>query len=337
MFYLLLFLFFSVSTLLTYFYLSLASKKNWVDIPNQRSSHAVTTPRGGGVVFVSLWLFSAIVGLFFYTQNIVQIMALILGAIIVSMTAFYDDRVSLSAKYRILAYFIGALIVVIGLHGFAQLQLGSFILPLGWFGSLLAILAIVWSINLFNFMDGIDGIAGVEALFVLGVGGFFLWQAGGHDLAILAWTLIALVSGFLVWNKPPAKLFMGDVGSATLGFIIIGLALLGEKLYGVPLLLWLILYGVFWFDTTLTLMRRLYAGEKWYEAHRLHAYQRLHQAGWSHARVLLLVIGQNTCLVLLALMGFYFRHFIPLCFLLALGLLSMGYFWVERKNPMYKQ
>lgn len=220
--------------------------------------------------------------------------------------------------------------------GLDQLMIGKIlVLPLPWIGGILAILAIVWSTNLFNFMDGTDGIAAMEAIFVLGIGGFFLWNAQAAGMAMITWVLGTSVAGFLIWNKPRAKLFMGDVGSATLGFIIMVLAFYGEKQYGVPALLWVILYAAFIFDATVTLFRRLLAGEKGYQAHRLHAYQRLHQAGWSHAQVLWAYSGINVILAGLALFAFYHREWLLGSLLIAVLILVCLYVIVERFRPMY--
>lgn len=336
MIYFLLFIFFTLSTTLTYFYKSYAWKKNWLDKPNSRSSHSELTPRGGGVVFVSLWLLGNILGFFLGFLSLQEILILLPGSLLVAITGFCDDRYHLSARWRALFYCIAALLSIIALKGFTHFTINkNIILHLSFYGSIFAVLAIVWSINLFNFMDGLDGLAAIEALFVLSVGGFFLAQSGAQTIGILAWILAACVAGFLVWNKPPAKIFMGDVGSTTLGFVIMALALWGEKQYGVPALLWFILYGVFLVDSTLTLLRRLLAKEPVYQAHRLHAYQRLHQAGFSHAKVGLWISGVNAILALLAMGGFYYREYMLVFGLIAVGILLALYIWVERKRAMY--
>ncbi|HVV68965.1 MAG TPA: glycosyltransferase family 4 protein [Gammaproteobacteria bacterium] len=338
MIYLILILLFILSLVITYGYIHLAVRKKWLDVPNQRSSHTRIVPRGGGLVFISLWLLAAVIASFFQLWTVRQFLAVIPSAIIIAVTAFYDDRHSLSAKYRSCAYVAAACISVGALGGFDHLIIAKNLsIPLGWLGSIIAILIIAWSINLFNFMDGIDSIAGVEALFILGVGGFFLQQSGGQSMAFLSWMLAATIAGFLVLNKSPAKVFMGDVGSASLGFIILVIALLADKYYGIPLLLWLILYGVFLFDATITLVRRILAKEVWYHAHRLHAYQRLHQLGWSHGQVVWAVIGVNSFLAVLAILGFYYQNLMIWLAIFALGVLVLLYKIVENLNPMYRK
>lgn len=248
---------FFISAVLSYAYIHYAKQRNWLDVPNERSSHVHITPRGGGVVFVGLWMLIIFYALARGDLFWKQIAIFLPGLLIVTVVGFYDDCRSIPVRWRALAYLFAAILSVIALQGFSNITItANLYLSLGSWGSVLAILAIVWSINLFNFMDGIDGIAAVEALFVLGVGGFILWQAGASTLSMLAWTLAAAVCGFLIWNKSPARLFMGDAGSTALGFSIMLLALYSEKEYGIPALLWAILYGIFIFDATITLIRR---------------------------------------------------------------------------------
>jgi glycosyltransferase WbpL len=328
---------FLCSALLTFAYIHYAQRKNWLDLPSQRGSHTKPTPRGGGLVFVGLWLITVVISVSLHLITWRQMMALLPGTMIVAIVGFYDDRFSLAVKYRTLWYLLAAIISLGAVGGISHISIGQdFIVPLGWLGSVLAVLAVLWSTNLFNFMDGIDGIAAVEALFLLGVGGFFLWQAGGQGLAFVTWSLVAYVLGFLFWNKPPAKLFMGDVGSVTLGFIVIVVAFIGETQYQVPAILWIMIYGAFIFDTTITLLRRFLAKHKWYEPHRLHAYQRLHQAGLSHGKVVWIFTGVNSLLSALAIAGFYFPHglFISALLVLEISLLTWLYIKLERIKPM---
>jgi Fuc2NAc and GlcNAc transferase len=147
------------------------------------------------------------------------------------------------------------------------------------------VLALVWLTNLYNFMDGIDGIAGSEAVLVGGAITVILWRAGAPGLAIASAILGAAALGFLFWNWPPAKIFMGDVGSGTVGFAFGTIALSAERSVAVPALILLLPLGVFIGDATFTLVRRAMRGEKLYAAHRSHIYQQLVQLGWGHHRV----------------------------------------------------
>jgi Fuc2NAc and GlcNAc transferase len=324
---------FFVSLFFTYLYIFLARNKKWIDIPGHRSSHQIPTPRGGGLVFIVLWLLCGILSVILGFWDHRQAWVLLPGASLVSFTAFYDDVSPLSAKTRALFYILASFLCI---YMIANYDETAFPLGLLNFGTaILYVLAIAWSINLFNFMDGLDGFAALEGIFVLSVGGFFLWEKGGQELALMAWLLAVSVAGFLFWNRPPAKVFMGDVGSTTLGFSIMAFAFLGEKVYGISILLWLILYGTFIFDSSVTLARRIYAGEIWYQAHRSHAYQRLHQTDWPHSKVLLYKGCVNIILVTLALIGFYNENLLYLLFLLALILLTILYIKIESTNPMY--
>ncbi|MBL4622818.1 MAG: hypothetical protein JKY89_10505, partial [Immundisolibacteraceae bacterium] len=196
-------------------------------------------------------------------------------------------------------------------------------------------LAMVWSTNLFNFMDGTDGIASFEAITIYGVGGAVLWLHGAHQLALLAWIIVASVAGFLVWNWPKAKIFMGDVASSFLGFMVIPFALIGYYVYDISVFVWFVLYLMFTLDATLTLIRRLRHREKFYEAHKLHAYQRLHQSGYSHQRVLFVIIGMNCILSALAVVAAQYTHWRTMSIAGAVVVTVLYYVWVETKKPMY--
>jgi Fuc2NAc and GlcNAc transferase len=148
--------------------------------------------------------------------------------------------------------------------------------------------ALVWVTNLFNFMDGIDGIAGAEVLFISVAGAWLNWrEQGDFHLTEGTLCLAAASGGFLVWNWPPARIFMGDVGSGFVGFTIAGLGLMISQHSAIPIEVWVILSGVFVVDATVTLIRRVYRRDRWFEAHRTHAYQHLAIRCKSHLRVTL--------------------------------------------------
>ena len=312
-----------------------AIKKNILDKPSARSSHTIPTPRGGGVVFPILWTSYLLLNYFLGVINAEYPLIFVPPIIFLGLVGYLDDRRSISAKWRFLTQFIIAAHTMCMLGGFPSIQIGVWSLPWGYIGVIFAVLALVWSANLYNFMDGIDGIAAIEALFVFGCGGYFIWHAGGIELAKLIWAMAVIVAGFLVWNRPPAKIFMGDVGSTLLGFLVMLFGIIGEIWYQVPLLLWFILYGVFWFDATVTLMRRAIHGDVWYQPHRLHAYQRLQLNKWTHKKILLLVIGINILLMVVALFADYYPLYATILFLLALLILVVYYLIVEKLQPMY--
>jgi Fuc2NAc and GlcNAc transferase len=327
--------FFFLSWGLVGYFRSYASDKGLMDVPNTRSSHHLSTPRGGGIVFVGLWLGAALLAWVRGELSSEAAFFLLPGSILVAAIGYGDDHYNLSPLWRALVHFIAALIAVYSLLTMGPGHSSWKMLCWHWLEMLCIVFIIVWSTNLFNFMDGTDGLAGMEACFIFIVGGWWLWQAGAQNYAYLAWVLVAAVAGFLVWNWPPARIFMGDGGSGFLGFLIANFALMGQIWWDIPILLWGIVCSIFWFDATITLVRRILAGERWYAAHRSHAYQRLHQAGWSHHKILLVVSALNILLLAAALWASANRETIPWVFLATLIFLSMVYWTVERLQPMY--
>lgn len=267
--------------------------KALLDHPNERSSHATPTPRGGGLA-IALVFHIGVTGLWWMSLLPAFVaLALLGGGLLIALIGWVDDHHHVPASWRALVHVIAASWSVYCLGGISQLNLGDFFLPLPGIGSVLAVIGIVWLINLYNFMDGIDGIAGGQGVCAALMGGALLWLAGNQGLALAAWLLAAACAGFLVWNWPPARIFMGDVGSGLIGFIFAVLALASEKSGDVPLLIWVLLLALFVGDSTLTLLKRMIRGEKWYTAHRSHGYQRLIQKGLSHRDVTLWFIGIN--------------------------------------------
>lgn len=246
-----------------------------MDIPNERSSHNQPVPRGGGVAVVLVFLF---------TLPLLKIMNLIssgafwalFGAgAIVAVIGFLDDHKHIPARWRLLIHFIGGIWTLVCLGGLHSPLVVDISRQLNYLLCLLVLLYVVWLINLYNFMDGIDGIASIEAITVCLGGVVLCWMR--FDMAQqIIWPMLLLmagISGFMVWNFPNAKIFMGDGGSGFTGMIlaIFGLMMLQLDLdlfYG-----WMILLGTFVTDATVTLFRRVLRSEKFYEAHRNHAYQ----------------------------------------------------------------
>jgi len=325
---------FLLSTLLVSAYRHYAQFCGVLALPNHRSAHQGVIPRGAGIVFFILWA----AGIWFgYTQHLVsENIALPLAPAVglISAVGYCDDHISLGAARRLFAQFAISILYIKMIGGMEPWYFwGNSAVFLGWMGTILAVLGIVWSVNLFNFMDGIDGIAAVESLYVLGIGGVVCWQRGAIELAWMAVGIVASSAGFLVWNWPKAKVFMGDVGSYFLGFMMAVFAIMSNLLYQIPLAFWLILYGVFWFDATLTLIRRILNGKSWAVAHCEHAYQRLYQSGLTHQQVLWRVIGMNSLLACLAILGIQYTSYMPVCGVFAVILLSIGYLAIERMNP----
>ena len=219
---------------------------------------------------------------------------LIFGGGAVAAAGYWDDRKSLPASTRICIHIAAALFAVLVLGGFTEQTLASLGLHGAWLGDVLALIALAWSTNLFNFMDGIDGIAASEAVFVAIAGAVINWVSGGDGGVTAAMIALgAATLGFLVWNWPPARIFMGDVGSGFLGFNLTVLALAASRHSAVPIEAWAILGGVFLVDATVTLLRRIVRGDRWLEPHRLHAYQILARRWQAHLPATALVIAIN--------------------------------------------
>lgn len=264
---------FLVSFLLTALLRKYALAKSLMDVPNERSSHSVPTPRGGGVAIVIAFLFSLM--LLSWTELIYweTMLAGIGGGAIVAIVGFMDDHGHIAARWRLLGHAVAAIWMLVWLGGFAPITFFGFIVDFGWFGQLLAAFYLVWMLNLYNFMDGIDGIASVEAVCVCLSACLLYWVQGAESLIWEPLLLATAVAGFLYWNAPPARIFMGDAGSGFLGIMIGLLSLQSAWVASEFLWMWLILLGVFIVDATFTLSRRLIRGDKIYEAHRSHGYQ----------------------------------------------------------------
>jgi Fuc2NAc and GlcNAc transferase len=328
-------LLFVVSTLFTGLYRSYAIRKDLLDHPNHRSSHTQPTPRGGGVVFCVLFLCCAAILPHFHFAPADSLKVLGVPALMVAILGYLDDIHSLPAKLRFAIQMAAAIIFLYLLEADYSNYLHGWLIALHSVGFILMIVGMVWSTNLYNFMDGTDGIASVEAITIFGIGGVLLWMQGAHQLAFLSWSLVASVCGFLVWNWPKAKIFMGDVASSFLGFLVIPFALFGYFEYGLSIFVWFILYLAFTMDATLTLFRRLLHREKIYEAHKLHAYQRLHQAGLSHRQVLYVMIGLNLIFSGLSLLAMKYSHWLLEITLISVFIYLCFYAFVEIKKPMY--
>lgn len=268
---------------------------NLLDTPNQRSSHVLPTPRGGGLSIVIVFLLGLPVlnGMGFISDK--ALWALTGAGGTVALIGFLDDRGHIPARWRLLAHFIGAGWGLLWLGGLPSLDWLGYSLDLGWLGHFLGLVYLVWLLNLYNFMDGIDGLAGIEAITVC-LGGILLYLMTQENSLALAPALLAMaVSGFLLWNFPPAKIFMGDVGSGFLGMVLGLFSLQAAAVSPQFFWSWVILLGLFIVDATWTLVRRFLRGEKVYEAHRCHAYQNASRLFGAHKPVTLAVAMINMC------------------------------------------
>ena len=249
-----------------------ALSRGLMDVPNARSSHEIPTPRGGGVAIVLSFLmvlpFMGVAG----GLSSSFLTSLIGAGALTALIGFLDDHGHIAARWRLLGHFIAAVWALYWIGGMPPVEAFGFLLDLGWLGHITAVIYLVWMLNLYNFMDGIDGLASVEAICVC-VGACIVYFLSGHGLSIAPLILALAVCGFLYWNFPPARIFMGDAGSGFLGVVLGVLSLQAAWVSPQLFWSWLILLGVFVVDATFTLVRRLLRGEKVYEAHRSHGYQ----------------------------------------------------------------
>ena len=275
-----------------------ALAKSIIDVPNARSSHVVPTPRGGGVAIVVSFLLALM------ALGVMGLLALplVIGLAgsggLIAIIGFMDDHGHIAARWRLLGHFIAAGWGLFWLSGLPPVVLLGIEVDLGWGGAIFAALYLVWLLNLYNFMDGIDGIASVEAISVCLGACLLYWISGFEQLMVLPMILIMSVSGFLYWNFPPAKIFMGDAGSGFLGIVLGLLSLQAAWASSQLFWCWLILLGVFVVDATFTLIRRLVRGERVYEAHRSHGYQFASRRAGGHLPVTLAVLFLNLCWLL---------------------------------------
>jgi Fuc2NAc and GlcNAc transferase len=263
-----------------------------LDVPNERSSHKNPTPRGGGAAIVATATTGFAVLAALHRLDF-AVFAALAGGLAVAAVGFLDDRHALPAPVRLAAHVTAALWALAWLGGLPPLRVGGELISLGAVGMVVGALGIVWVLNLFNFMDGIDGIAASEGTFVAWCGAL-LTAAAPASSGVTAAAVIfgAACLGFLRWNWPPARIFMGDVGSGYVGYVIAVLAVAGR---GDPIALpvWLTLGGTFFADATVTLVRRSLRRERLHEAHRSHAYQWLSRKWGSHRRVTVAAIAVN--------------------------------------------
>jgi UDP-N-acetylmuramyl pentapeptide phosphotransferase/UDP-N-acetylglucosamine-1-phosphate transferase len=322
-----------------------------LDTPNARSLHATAMPRTGGVAILGGFVFGLVVCLVaarvhvggrvladaaqaFGSRDVVTIVA---AALLVGAISLWGDQRDVSPGLRLATQCLAAA----GLISIGHFVITEFyvpfigVVPLGWFAFPLTLLFIVWMTNLYNFMDGMDGFAGGMALVGFGFLGGLALSQGAAGLGMLALLLAAAAIGFLLFNYPPARIFMGDVGAVPLGFLAAALAIKGnrEKVLG----LWvpMIIFSPFIVDATIVLIRRVIRGAKVWEPHREHFYQRLVLAGWSHRRTVcveyLLMLGWGTVAVV-----YEWRGEVGHVVVLALGvvvytLLALGVRLVERQ------
>jgi len=274
------FILFFLSLFFTYLIRKFSLKKNILDVPNQRSLHQLPTPRGGGLAFV-LTFYLALLLLWLNHFVHVTVFLPLLGGIPIACVGYCDDVFGVKAHWRACVHVFSAAWGFYFLGGASTLFF------------MFAIFITVWFVNLYNFMDGIDGLAGMEAVFVSSVAGIILFLHGFNGISYVCFALASSVLGFLIFNWPPAKIFMGDVGSGFLGYVFAMLMWITNTQHQLPFPVWWILLSIFILDAGYTLIRRMIQKKKWWLAHREHAYQCLTQSGFSHKKVTLSILFVN--------------------------------------------
>lgn len=272
---------------LTWMSIRFAQKRRLLDVPNERSSHVRPVPRVGGIAVV-LTFMAGMTGLGLSGVLAERTSAVILGGGgLVALVGLLDDYRDVPVARRLFLQFVAAAWTLYWIGGVPEVILpGAPPILL----DILGVIAIAWLVNLFNFMDGIDAIASIEAMSVC-LGGIVLYSVGsaGETAWIPPAMLLASVSGFVIWNFPPARVFLGDAGSGFLGFMMAVFCLQAARFDPVLFWAWLILLGVFIVDSGVTLVRRMLRGQRLHEAHRSHAYQFAARRYGGHAPVSLAV------------------------------------------------
>lgn len=266
-----------------------AARFGLLDQPGERHSHRHPTPRGGGAGLVLSVL--AVTSLLAPASLPAWWLHCVApGFVILAVTGWWDDHRSLSVRLRLLVQLAVTVYLLVCLASGGRMD--------GMIPMVLAGLFVLWMTNLYNFMDGSNGMAGLQGLFAGCVLSALFWHAGDAPAGLLALLLAAACAGFLPWNIGRAKVFMGDAGSLALGFGFAALLVQGVTAGSFALPVGLLVMSLFLTDATLTLLARVIRGERWYNAHRQHAYQRLIAHGWSHGRVAWLYQAINLALVL---------------------------------------
>jgi len=314
----------------------LARKVGVMDLPNERSSHSVPTPRMGGVAMVAAsvfslacWTFLVAGGAFF--AGLVWTVPLF--ALAMSGLGLWDDLSDLSPLFRFTVQIAGsaAILLVLAMK-VPSFRLAGYSVPAAIWVPVGAV-GLVWMLNLYNFMDGIDGLAGGEA--AVAASFFFLLFAhyGESGWAAANLFLASASMGFLVFNWPPASVFMGDAGSLFLGGFFGMQAIVAAMMTPVPFVVLALPFSNFILDTTVTLIRRVCGGEQWYAPHRSHFYQRMTDLGMSHAKVtvLELVAVVLSCLAAWLYMRSGLQGRLFAVFAVLVGFLAAG-IWISRKE-----
>lgn len=305
-----------------------ASRLHVLDHPNERSLHKYPTPRSGGVAIVT-GVLSAFVLLALWKGMGDFLPWLILSTTIMAVLSYIDDHRGLSVPVRLLGHWVCAGILVA-----AGLVLPYFSLPgavwewPSWASIVFSLLFVMWMVNLYNFMDGMDGFAGGMAVIGFATLSLLGVLAGNEQYAVICAIAAAAAAGFLWFNFPPARIFMGDVGSSTLGLLAAALSLWGARDGVFPFWAAVLVFLPFIADATVTLLRRLWRGEKIWQAHKKHYYQQLVQAGWGHRKTVLVQYAIMFACGVTALWGMRMPEAVQIIILVGWFLFYIAFFFL---------
>lgn len=264
------------------------SRFHWLDHPNERSLHTRPMPRTGGVALIAGLLVGLAVVWGVSGGIEPDALGVLAGAGLIAAVSFIDDRRGVPVRIRFPGHVIGAALAMVAAGlGDVELLPGMLAWLPPWVTLGLILVFLVWMVNLYNFMDGIDGLAGGMAVFGFGTLAVLGLVAGAQPFAVFSALCAAAAGGFLLINFPPARIFMGDTGSATLGLLAGALSLWGARDGIFPFWAALLVFSPFLVDASVTLFRRTLAGERVWQAHKTHYYQRLVQLGWEHKKTVL--------------------------------------------------
>lgn len=261
-------------------YLLFARRLQLVDRPNERSSHQRPTPHGGGLPLLLAFALGVALAATWHGPWEPVYLVLLAGALCLMLVGVLDDLRGLSVALRMVLYGLSCLLLAIWLLAGSVTGLTLLFTLSAW------TLILLWSLNLYNFMDGIDGLAATQSILACSGAALLAWVGNGAGAyALFCLLLAAAHAGFLWWNWPPARLFMGDAGSVPTGYLLAALALVGSVQGQLNPLCWLVLLALFVTDATWTLLWRMASGQPFTRPHRLHAYQRLSRHWGAHRRV----------------------------------------------------
>ena len=274
---------FLLSVIATHYYRRLAINKDIIASPNKRSLHDIPVPLGGGIVFSTIFTLNVFLLGVYHVISYEVLMVIGLGGMVASYFGFIDDIYDIRASVKLFMQAILAWWVLFWYNGGVLTTIEWIPFYFSWF---ITWFLLIWMMNLFNFMDGVDGMAVSGTVFVAIALVFVLLITGDvSSIVLLLSLLIFSCSGFLLYNWPPARIFMGDSGSVFLGYLFGALIVKTTMSGDISIWTWIVVFGYFFADTNLTIILRILLVKHWYNAHKSHCYQNLARILKSHAKI----------------------------------------------------